>query len=228
MKTILTIIVTILIAGVAGYLLGPMLIERELSPLRTEIAQLQERIQASEGFIRSEEEARKRTGLKADTGLPEVVSAVNRLVTQQKGFEDAVNARFEGLDARLAEMKAANQEGISRLSQAMEEGTKNANRRFQANAFRQMVEGAKVRLVKVKSELLAKNIGAAKGELNLLIQTLDDAKKQADDNGGRKARIEKLQGMTKEIKTEMDENLLAATDRIDLLWHELAKLPDAE
>jgi predicted PurR-regulated permease PerM len=85
MKTLLTIIITVLIAGIGGYLLGPMLIEREVQPFKAEIPQLQNRLQASEEFVKAEEEARKRTSLKADTGLPDVVKTVNRLAPPGNG-----------------------------------------------------------------------------------------------------------------------------------------------
>ncbi len=130
--------------------------------------------------------------------------------------------RFADFDAKLAEMKAATESGMKKLAQQTEETTKNTNQ-AQDSALHARIEDARVRLVKVKSELLAKNVGTAKGELDLLFQT-DEAKKLAGDNSGKKASFERLQGMVKEIKAEMDTNLIAATDRIDLLWHELAKL----
>jgi hypothetical protein len=201
-----------------------MLIERQIAPLKGEVAQLQNRLQASEDFIKTEEEARLRTGLNADTKFPDVVKTVNRLATGQKSIEDIMQVRFADFDARLAEMKAATGGGMNKLSQQIEEGTKNTDQRFQDNALRARMEDARIRLVKVKSELLARNVGVAKGELDLLAQSLDDAKKLVGDNDGKKTALERLQGMVKEIKAEIDANLVAATDRIDLLWHELAKL----
>jgi hypothetical protein len=224
MKILITVIVTVIIAGLLGYLLGPILIERQIAPLKGEVAQLQNRLQASEDFIKAEEEARQRTGLKADTKFPDVVKTVNRLAAGQKSIEDIMQVRFADFDARLAEMKAATGSGMNKLSQQIEDGTKKTDQRFQDNALRAKVEDARIRLVKVKSELLARNVGVAKGELDLLSQTLEGAKKLVRDDGNKKTAIERLQGMVKEIKAEMDGNLVAATDRIDLLWHELAKL----
>jgi len=223
MKIVITIVLTALIISIMGYLLGTMLIKRELAPLKGEVVQLQARLQASEEFVKTEEEARKRTGLTADTKFPDVVKTVNRLAVGQKSVEDLMQLRFADFDARLAEMKAATEGGMSKLSQQAEETTKKTNQRFQDSALQARIEDARIRLVKVKSELLARNIGVAKGEMDLLFQTLEEAKKLVGDNG-KKLTIEKLQGMAKEIKTEMDTNLVAATDRIDLLWHELAKL----
>ena len=224
MKTILTILVAIIIAGILGYLLGPILIEREVAPLKAEVVRLQNRLQESEAFIKSEEEMRQRTSLKPDTRLPDVVKTINRLAVGQKGIEDMMQVRFADVDARLAEMKAANEGRMKTIYQQVEEGTEKTDRRFQGNALRAVIEDARIRLVKVKSELLARNVGVAKGELELLSQTLDDGKKLSGDDGGKRAAFERLQGAVREIKAEMDSNLVAATDRIDLLWHELSKL----
>jgi len=224
MKIVITIVLTALIIGIMGYVFGTMLIKRELAPLKGEVVQLQARLQASEEFIKTEEEARQRTGLNADTKFPDVVKTVNRLAVGQKSIEDLMQVRFADYDARLAGMKAATESGMSKLSQQAEETTKKTNQRFQDSALQARIEDARIRLVKVKSELLARNIGVAKGEIDLLSQTLEDGKKIVGDSGSKRASLERLQGMVKEIKAEMDGNLVAATDRIDLLWHELAKL----
>jgi len=224
MKIVITIVLTALIRIIMGYLFGTMRIKRELEPLKDDVVQLQARLQASEEFIKTEEEARQRTGLTADTKFPDVVKTVNRLAVGQKSIEDLMQVRFADFDARLAEMKAATDGGMNKLAQQAEETTKKTNQRFQDSALKAKVEDARIRLVKVKSELLARNIGVAKGEMDLLSQTLEDGKKIVGDGGSKRASLERLQGMVKEIKAEMDTNLVAATDRIDLLWHELTKL----
>ncbi len=172
MKTVLTIIITVLVVGILGYILGPMLIQREITPLKNELIQLQGRLKASEDFIKAEEEAKHQTGLKADTGLPDVVKTVNRLAVGQKSIEDLIQVRFADFDAKLAEMKAATESGMKKLAQQTEETTKNTNQRFQDSALHARIEDARVRLVKVKVRALAKNVGTAKGELDLLFQTL--------------------------------------------------------
>ena len=224
MKIVITIVLTALIISIMGYVFGTMLIKRELAPLKGEVVQLQARLQVSEEFIKTEEEARQRTGLTVDTKFPDVVKTVNRLATGQKSIEELMQVRFADFDARLSEMKAATGGGMNKLSQQIEEGSKKTDQRFQDSALHARVEDARIRLVKVKSELLSRNVGVAKGELDLLSQTLEDGKKLVGDNGNKKTAIEKLQAMVKEIKAEMDGNIVAATDRIDLLWHELTKL----
>lgn len=94
MKTLLTIVISVLVVGMLGYILGPMLVRREVASLKSELAQLQSRLQASEEFIKSEEEARQATGLRSDTRLPDVVKTVNRLAAGQNSIEDLMQVRF--------------------------------------------------------------------------------------------------------------------------------------
>ena len=124
MKTLLTIVIPVLVVVMLGYILGPMLIQREIAPLKSELIELQGRLKASEDFIKAEEEAKHQTGLKADTRLPDVVKTVNRLAVGQKSIEDLMQVRFADFDARLSEMKAATEGGMNKLAQQAEEATK--------------------------------------------------------------------------------------------------------
>lgn len=227
MKTILAVVITAIVIGMLGYIFGPMLIKREIASLKSEMTQLQDRLKVSGEFIKAEEEARQATGLGSDTRLPDVVKTVNRLAAGQKSIEDLMQVRFADFDARLAEMKAALEGGMKKLARQADEASKLTSQRFEDSALYARIEDARIRLIKIKSELTAKNIGVAKGELDLLSQALDNAEKLAGEDTSKKAAFERLQGMVKEIKTEMDSNLVAATDRIDLLWHELAKVSPA-
>lgn len=224
MKTILAVIITVIIIGVAGYLFGPKLIMKENAPLRTEIAQLQSRLQVVEGFIKAEEEARQKTSLKPDTRLPDVVRTVNRLAVAQKQIEDSIQLGFKDVEGRFAEIKAANEDEQKKIAQNINDLSKKADLQARENELQSFMESAKARLLKIKIELVARNVGVAKGELNLLSQALENGKKVLGENENKKTVFERLQAMVKDIRAEMDSNLVAAMDRVDLLWHELEKL----
>lgn len=224
MKTILAVIITVIIIGVAGYLFGPKLIMKENAPLRTEIAQLQSRLQAVEGFIKAEEEARQKTSLKPDTRLPDVVRTVNQLAVAQKQIEDAMQLGFKDVEGRFAAIKLAGEDEQKRVSQNINDLSKKVDLQSRENELQSFMESAKARVLKIKIELVARNVGVAKGELNLLSQALENGKKVLGDNENKKTFFERLQAMVKDIRAEMDSNLVAAMDRVDLLWHELEKL----
>jgi len=177
MKTILAVVITAIVIGMLGYIFGPILIKREIASLKSEMTQLQDRLKVSEEFIKAEEEARQATGLGSDTRLPDVVKTVNRLAAGQKSIEDLMQVRFADFDARLAEMKAALEGGMKKLARQADDASKLPSQRFEDSALYAKIEDARIRLIKIKSELTAKNIGVAKGELDLLSQALDNAKK---------------------------------------------------
>lgn len=227
MKTLFAVISMVIIIGVAVYLLGPKLIMKENAPLRTEIAQLQSRLQVVEGFIKAEEEARQKTSLKPDTRLPDVVRTVNRLAIAQKHIEDSMQLGFKDVEGRFAAIKATNEDEQKKISQNINDLSKKAELQARENEFQSFIKNAKARVLKIKIELVARNIGVAKGELDLLSQIFENGKKIIGDDNGKRLILERLQNMVKDIRAEIESNLLAATDRIDLLWHELAKLSAA-
>lgn len=223
MKTVLTVLVTVLIAAVVGYVFGPILIEQKVASLKGEVTRLGKRLQASEEFIKAEEEARKTTSLKPDAKLPYVVNTVNRLATQQRHMENSMQLGFQGIDSRLVGITTTSEGEQKKLSQRIDDLLKKVEFHSRETEIHSFAENLKTRVLKIKLDLVARNIGVAKGELGLLLQALEDGKKVVGDNDNRKANLERLQGMVKEIRAEIDSNLVAATDRIDLLWHELSK-----
>jgi F0F1-type ATP synthase membrane subunit b/b' len=77
--------------------------------------------------------------------------------------------------------------------------------------------------LKARGDLQYKNIGTAKTELNLIAEAFEKAKTSTTDEN--KKAIEELQGILKKALSEIDADLPAAINRIDLLWYEMGKLP---
>ncbi|MBM4140292.1 MAG: hypothetical protein FJ242_02190 [Nitrospira sp.] len=77
-------------------------------------------------------------------------------------------------------------------------------------------------ILKVKVDLVAKNIGSAKNELSLIDEAFEKAKTSASDENKR--IIEELQVTLRKARADIDIDLPAAINRIDLLWHEMSKL----
>lgn len=76
--------------------------------------------------------------------------------------------------------------------------------------------------MKVQIELKSKNIGTAKAEIDLINEIFEKTKPSSSED--QKKAIEELQGALKKAKDEMDINLPASINRVDLLWHEMGKL----
>jgi hypothetical protein len=88
--------------------------------------------------------------------------------------------------------------------------------------FETSVATARAHTLKIKIDLVSKNVGSARSELELIEKALDKSKDSASDED--KSVIDELQGTLKKIRSEVDTDLPVALNRIDLLWHELSKL----
>ena len=77
-------------------------------------------------------------------------------------------------------------------------------------------------VLKVKLELVAKNVGTARNDLELISGTFEKAKTLATEEN-RKV-IDELQGILKKARGDIDTDLPSAINRIDLLWNEMSKV----
>jgi hypothetical protein len=72
-------------------------------------------------------------------------------------------------------------------------------------------------------ELSLKNIDTAKKELDLAAELF--AKAGIEKNPALREPFDNIQGSFRKTKMEIDLNLPAAIQRMDLLWHELDLVP---
>jgi hypothetical protein len=77
-------------------------------------------------------------------------------------------------------------------------------------------------ILKARVEISSKNVGTARSELDLINDLLTEAKSSA--SGKNKEVIEELRGSLKKARTEIDIDLPAALNKIDLLWYEMSRL----
>ena len=93
---------------------------------------------------------------------------------------------------------------------------------FQENILDAAMANIRSHILKARADLQYKNIGTAKNELEHISDTFDKVKTTASDEN--KKVIEELQGILKKAQAALDNDLPAAVNRIDLLWHEMGTL----
>lgn len=93
---------------------------------------------------------------------------------------------------------------------------------MQRVVFNVAVATVRGNLIKVQVELNSKNVGTAKTEIDLIYEIFEKTKAAASDD--QKKAIEELQDAVKQARDEMDSNLPAAINRVNLLWHEMGRL----
>jgi chromosome segregation ATPase len=200
MKTVLIVIILIAALGVGGYWGLPILIEKETLGLKSEVIDLKKRLQNVEEFIKKEEEARKAGQLPSDTDVQKIIHTVNSILSKITSMEE----------------KLKNQ------SETINKSNKDYQSKIQKMMFDAAMANVRGHLLKVQVELKSRNIGTAKNEIDLINERFERAKTSASDE--QKKAIDELQAGLKKAKEEMDTNLAAAINRIDLLWHEMGKL----
>lgn len=222
MKTVLAVLVVIAVIFVGGYFGLPVMIEKGIQPLRTDIQDLKQRLELVENFVRSEEEIRKRTQLKPDSDLQGVVKTVNTISLRIVSLEDSLRKSTASYEETLSRQKSSTEEAFRKQAESIDKSQKDFESRLQKVVFDASMASVRGHILKARTDLLYKNIGTAKAEIDLISDTLEKLKKTTTED--HKKIIEELQVVLKKTKTEVETDLPSAINKMDLLWHEMSKL----
>jgi len=222
MKTVIPLIFVILLLLAFGYFGLPILVDRETVQLRSDVQNLQQKVQKMEEFIQGEEDARERTQLTPDADLQKVIRTVNAFASRVAVLEDTRKKDVSDIDKKLKEQQETQATALSEQTERIDsinQATKSSAQRIEFDAA---MANIRVHILKAREDLLYKNIGTAKAEFVLISEALEKIKNSASEEN--KKMIGELQRILISAKNEVDTDLPAATNKIDLLWHEMGKL----
>lgn len=222
MKTFAAVAVTIAVLVVAGYIGLPILIQKENRGLRSDLSDVQRRLDNIEEQLRKDEEARKAGQLPRDADLQSIIKAVNTVSAKVFALEESSKKELAAVAEGLKQQKISHEAALKKQSEHLEKTFGEIRSDVRQTGVNIAMATVRGNLVKVQMELKSKNVGIAKTEIDLVNDLLEQTKTTASDD--RKKAVEELQGALKKAKDEMDSNLPAAIDRVDLLWHEMGKL----
>lgn len=233
MKTVLIVIVLIAVCTGIGYFGLPILIEKETVGLRSEVQDVKQRLQKIE-------EESKAVPLQPDANVREVIKTVNAFYHNLKIFEDSFKKGMSATEEvikkqgettegalkkqseAIEKQKTATEEAFRKQAEAIERMNKDIHAKIQVIMFDATMAGIRGHILKTRVDLVAKNIGTAKTELDLINGVFEKVKTSAIEKD--KKVIEELQGILKKARVEIDTDLPAALNKIDLLWHEMSRL----
>jgi hypothetical protein len=213
MKNILLIILLIAVLVLLGYFGLPFLIEKQTASLRSDVLSLRQKVQ------KMEEESG--APLPADADAGKIIRAVNALSYKAASLEESFNKNMSAANETLKKQKTATEEALKEQSEAIDNNRKEILAQLQKIRFAEAIEDIRGRILKVKLDIVSRNIGTAKNEMGLIDETLGSMKASSSDED--KKTIEDFQKILKKARTEIDVDLPSATSRIDLLWHEMGK-----
>jgi polyhydroxyalkanoate synthesis regulator phasin len=218
MKNILTaffVILVFMIFAAGAYYVVPVMIEKGTAGLKSEVQDLR-------GRVGKLEEEAKAAPLQPDSDAQKIIKTVNALSIKQSSLEDSLKNSISATDAAIKKQTTTTEETLRRQAEAVDKIAKEIEAKIQRSRFNTLITTIRGNVLKVKVELLAKNMGSAKEELDRMSDALDKAKTFSSDEN-RKV-VDELQGMLKKTRAEVDSDLPAAMSRVDLMWHELGKL----
>lgn len=215
MKTILIVILLVAIVLGAGYFGLPLLIEKETAGLKSDVQDLKQKLQKIE-------EESKVAPLQHDADVQKVIKTVNAMYSKVVTLEDSFKKSTSVIDETIKKQKTATEEAFKKQAETIDRVSKEAEAKIQKSMFNALMASIRGHILKVKVDLVAKNIGSAKNEFSLIDEEFEKVKATASDEN--KKAIEELQVSLKKAKADIDTDLPAAINRIDLLWHEMSKL----
>jgi vacuolar-type H+-ATPase subunit I/STV1 len=222
MKAAVVVIIMIVVFAVGGYFGLPILIQKENRGLKSDVSDIQQRLNNLEEYIKKEEEAKKVDHLPKDADVQRIIKTVNTVLAKVTTLEDSYKKELSAVAERLQQQGASTGEALTKQSESMDKTNKETRTNLQRVVFNVAMATLRGNLIKVQMELNSKNVGIAKTEIDLIYEIFEKTKATTSDD--QKKAIEQLQGALKKARDEIDSDLPAAINRVDLLWHEMGKL----
>jgi glutaredoxin-related protein len=215
MKSILIVIILIAFGTAIGYFGIPILIDKENAVLKSDIADLKQRLQKIE-------DESKAAPLQPDASVHNVIRTVNALYSKMDSLEKSARETVSKTEKSIEDQKSALDNTTKKLTDEIGTIDKDTKALIQKITFDAAMANIRGHILKARADLQYKNIGTAKTELEHISEAFEKVKTTASDEN--KKVIDELQEILKKAKTELDNDLPAAVNRIDLLWHEMGKL----
>lgn len=215
MKTVLIILLLILVLAGAGYLGLPILIKKETSGLMADIHDVKQRLQKIE-------EESKAAPLQPDADVQKVIKTVNAIYLKTVSLEDSLKKSTSAIDETIKKQSTMTEEALRKQAETIDKIDKETQAKIQGIMFDATMARIRGHILKARVEIAAKNVGTARSELDLVNDLLNEAKSTASNKN--KEVIEELQVSLKKARAEIDTDLPAALNKIDLLWHEMGRL----
>jgi hypothetical protein len=214
-RTILIVILLFLLFGGVGYFGMKILIEKDTAILRSDVQDLKMRLQKIE-------EESKLAPLQPDADVQKVIKTVNAIYHKVNSLEGSFNKGMSQTGEEIKRQGKATEEAMKKQAEAIDKINKETKAITQNIMFDAVMANIRGHILKARVELLAKNVGTARAELDLIEELFSKAAASASEEN--KKAIEELRTALKKARAEIDTDLPAAVHRIDLLWHEMSKL----
>ena len=215
MKSIIVAVIAVIVLAVAGIFGFPVLMDRQLAGLRYDVQNLQQRLQKIE-------DASKVAPLAFDADAQKIIRTVNALALQVDTIENSRNKDISIQNETIEKQKAATDEALKKMTETINKHQADMQSQLHITRFNAAVEDIRQHMLKAWMEVIAKNLGNARTEIDYVDELFTTVYTSAKDE--QKQIIDELRATLKKAKIEIDTDLPSFINRMNAVWHETGSL----
>jgi vacuolar-type H+-ATPase subunit E/Vma4 len=122
----------------------------------------------------------------------------------------------------IQQQKAATDEALRKQTEIIDKNHSDMQSQVQLTRFNAAVEDIRQHILKARMEVIAKNLGTARTEIDFIDELFSTVYPSAKDE--QKQIMDELRASLKKAKTEIDTDLPSFINRMNAVWHETGRL----
>ncbi|HZV47654.1 MAG TPA: hypothetical protein VFG06_09965 [Thermodesulfovibrionales bacterium] len=215
MKGAIVAIIAVIVLAVAGILGLPVLMDKHIAGLKQDVQDLKQRLQKIE-------DESKVASLEPTADSGKIIKTVNALALQVDTIDNSRKKDISTQNETIQNQKAATDETIRKQAETIDKNNSAMQSQLQLIKFNAAVEDIRGHILKARMEVVAKNIGNAKAEIDFVDELFTKVTPLAQD--AQKQKIEEMRSSLKKAKAEIDTDLPSFINRINAIWYETGRL----
>jgi len=215
MKGAIVAIIAVIVLAVAGILGLPVLMDKHIAGLKQDVQDLKQRLHKIE-------DESKVASLEPTADSGKIIKTVNALALQVDTIDNSRKKDISTQNETIQNQKAATDETIRKQAETIDKNNSAMQSQLQLIKFNAAVEDIRGHILKARMEVVAKNIGNAKAEIDFVDELFTKVTPLAQD--AQKQKIEEMRSSLKKAKAEIDTDLPSFINRINAIWYETGRL----
>jgi hypothetical protein len=215
MKSLIVAVIAVIVLAVAGILGFPVLLDKHMTGLRQDVQDLKQRLQKIE-------DESKAAPLALDADAQKIIKTVNALALQVDTNENSRKKDISMQNETIQKQKAATDEAFKKQTETIDKNHADMQSQLHITRFNAAVEDIRQHVLKARMEVIAKNLGNAKTEVDFIDDLFTTLYSSAKDE--QKSMIDEVRASLKKAKTEIDTDLPSFINRMNAIWHETGRL----
>lgn len=215
MKGVIVAVIAVIVLAVVGILGLPVLMDKHIAGLRQDVQDVKQRLQKIE-------DASKVAPLALDADAQKIIKTVNALALQVDTNENSRKKDISIQNETIQKQKAATDEALKKQMETIEKNHTDMQSQLHISRFNAAVEDIRQHMLKARMEVIAKNLGNARTEIDYIDDLFTTVYMSAKDE--QKQIIDELRASLKKAKTEIDTDLPSFINRMNAVWHETGRL----